>query len=184
MAPLKQVHQRRRSNWRAPGAERSAPGGIPLAAGERASLFAQELRTPMPVSVKRLTKSWESPSRPLAGKLRPHEGVPAPPAQIRHSRVSPPAVRRQLAGAEQTDRKRRRWRPRPRSGLAELATVVSLRPPIWRAAPPARASALVPTDLRAETSAKPLSRNNPDNAPPRRCRARTFRHHARFLPHR
>ena len=29
----------------------------------RVSFFAQELRTPMPVSVKRLTKVWESISR-------------------------------------------------------------------------------------------------------------------------
>jgi len=29
----------------------------------RVALFAQELRTPMPVSVKRLMKSWESLQR-------------------------------------------------------------------------------------------------------------------------
>jgi ATP-dependent helicase HrpA len=46
------------------GVDRPAAGGVPLAAGGAARrLYAQELKTPMPVSVKRLQKIWDSRPR-------------------------------------------------------------------------------------------------------------------------
>ncbi|MCY0386389.1 ATP-dependent RNA helicase HrpA [Robbsia sp. Bb-Pol-6] len=62
LTPLKQQYQRVASQWRA-GADPRLDEFRWLLEELRISLFAQELKTPMPVSVKRLHKVWESMQR-------------------------------------------------------------------------------------------------------------------------
>ncbi len=64
LAPLEQAYRREaaaRSRYGAPGAEFEQFGW--LLEELRVSLFAQELRTPVPVSVKRLAKLWQTVRR-------------------------------------------------------------------------------------------------------------------------
>jgi len=62
MAPLKQQFQRVASQWRV-GADPRIDEYRWLLEELRISLFAQELKTPMPVSVKRLHKVWDALQR-------------------------------------------------------------------------------------------------------------------------
>ena len=62
LAPLKQQYQRAGSQWRA-GADPRLDEFRWLLEELRISLFAQELKTPMPVSVKRLHKVWDALQR-------------------------------------------------------------------------------------------------------------------------
>jgi ATP-dependent helicase HrpA len=62
LSPLKQQYQRAGSQWRA-GADPRLDEFRWLLEELRISLFAQELKTPMPVSIKRLHKVWDALQR-------------------------------------------------------------------------------------------------------------------------
>ena len=79
MAPLLTQYQRARSALKgAPDPRLDEFRWLPEEL--RVALFAQELRTPMPVSVKRLMKSWESIDSPRAARFPGHADGPAKPA--------------------------------------------------------------------------------------------------------